>query len=76
MPGRSSPQLRSERSDVSRALTNACPGSRVIGGPRASVHHHARGFVDDNQVTVFVNNVKRDIFGDGSKRRLSERSQN
>ena len=41
----------------------------VIRGSRTGVHHHARRLVDDRKVSIFVNDVKRDVFRDGSQRR-------
>ena len=71
-----SPNCESEANRCNRALTSVPRLRASSGGSGAGVHHHARRFVDDNQIIVFVNNVKRDIFGDGSKRRLCKRPQN
>jgi hypothetical protein len=35
--------------------------------PRSSVHTHSGGFVDEQQVVVFVKNLQRDEFGLGTK---------
>lgn len=36
----------------------------IVGGTGASMDHHSSGFVDDGQVVVFIENLKRNIFGD------------
>src|SRR5260370_10762447 len=33
------------------------------------MHHHAGGFVDDGQVVVLVDDVERDLLGNGPQRR-------
>src|SRR3974377_917099 len=35
----------------------------IVGGPGASVDHHAGRLIDDGQVFVFVENLKRNVFG-------------
>ena len=35
--------------------------------PRADMHHHARGFIDNHQVAVFVDDIQRQVFGRGSE---------
>jgi hypothetical protein len=39
--------------------------SAGVGGSSASVDHHAGGLVDDREIVIFIDNVKRDFFGDG-----------
>jgi len=41
----------------------------IFRGTGPSVNHHAGGFVHDGEVGVFVENVERDVFGDGSQGR-------
>jgi hypothetical protein len=43
----------------------------VFRGTGPGVNHHAGGLVDDSEVGVFVEDVERDIFGDGSQWRPS-----
>ena len=34
---------------------------RLVRGPRRGVNHHARGFVDHNQIIIFKQHIKGDI---------------
>src|SRR5262249_37723924 len=48
----------------------------VIRGTGTSVHHHAGGLVDDGEVVVFIDNVKRNIFGGCAERRWRSGTEN
>src|SRR3984957_10003125 len=48
----------------------------VFGGARAGVHHHAGGLVDDGEVVVFINDVERNVFGDGAEGRALGLAEN
>ncbi len=65
MPGRRSPPTaESFPKRCSKALTSV-PGVP----PGACVDHHARGFVDRDDVGVFIQHLDRNIFGRGLERR-------
>ena len=41
----------------------------VFRGARACMHHHPGGLIDNGEIVVFVDDVERDLFGDGAQRR-------
>ena len=40
------------------------------------MNHHARGFVDDRQVVIFIDNIERNLFGNGAQRWSVRRPSN
>ena len=41
----------------------------IVGGSGSGVYHHSCRLVNDGEIVVFINNVKRDIFRDSFERR-------
>jgi hypothetical protein len=52
-------EVKEERVD------EGAPVAFVVGNAGSGVDHHPGGFVDDGQVLVFVDDMERDVFGDG-----------
>ncbi len=48
----------------------------VFGGTGSGVDHHAGGLVDDGEVGIFIEDVERDFFCDGTQRRPRRRGHN
>src|SRR5689334_20882231 len=53
-----------------------CPAiAFVVSRPGAGVNHHPRGFVDDDKVVIFIDDVERNFFRNGAERRAFGRTE-
>jgi hypothetical protein len=53
---------------VEKCVDEGAPVAGVVGGAGAGVDHHAGGFVDDGEISVFVEDVEGNVFGYGVER--------
>lgn len=57
--------LAADTCETIAAMIDECIDERSIGRPRGGVSDEAGGFIDDDEVAIFVENIEGDILGLG-----------
>src|SRR5579862_4929850 len=59
---------REAREMMQKRIDECAPVARIFRGSGPGMYHHPRRLVDDGQVVIFVEDIERNLFGNGTQR--------